>query len=182
MSKLKIRYNSTIRGELKKELDKKNISQVPGLEKVIINTGIGTYVAKVSSDFSLITDTLTQIAGQAPVVINAKVSVSNFNKLKVGQPNGLMVTLRREKMYDFIDKFINIALPRSRDFQGLSNKSFDGKGNYSVGLTDHTIFPEIEVADAVKPYGMQITIVTSATSDEEGKILLSKLGFPFKKK
>ncbi len=182
MSRLKKLYESKIKSELKKELGLKNVFQVPHFEKVIVNVGIGTYVARVNSDYSFVEESLTKMCGQKPVLRKARIAVSNFNKLRIGQPNGLVVTLRGERMYDFLDKLVNITLPRTRDFQGVSLTSFDRNGNYTIGITDHTIFPEVVVNDIVKPHGLQITIVTSAKTDKNAKLLLDKIGFPFKKK
>ena len=182
MSRLKDLCNKTVYPDLKKELKLKNMAEVPCLEKIVVNIGIGTYVARVNKDYSLVEETLIAITGQKPVLRRAKIAVSNFNKLREGEPNGLVVTLRGEKMYDFLDKLINVTLPRIRDFRGVSPKSFDGSGNYNLGIKDHTVFSEVNVDDAVKPHGMQITIVTKGNSDENAKQLLDKLKFPFFKK
>lgn len=181
MSLLKT-YKEKIRPELKKELHVKNDFQVPAIKKIVVNVGIGTYVAKVNSDFSPVEETILNITGQKPVVRKSRKSVSNFNKLREGQPNGLVVTLRRQKMFDFLEKLITITFPRIRDFKGISDKIFDGNGNINIGIVDHTVFPEVNVQDAVKPHGIQITIVTNTSKDSEARALLDKVGFPFRKK
>jgi large subunit ribosomal protein L5 len=179
-SALQKTYNEIIRSELMSEFGYKNVHQIPKVEKVIINVGIGTYVAKVNSDYSLVEETVASISGQKPCLKKAKLSVSNFNKLREGQPNGLMVTLRGERMYYFLEKLINFTLPRVRDFKGIKPSTMDRQGNVNIGVTDHTIFPEIVVNDAVKPHGIQITIVTSSTTQKEGYTLLKKMKFPFR--
>lgn len=181
MQSLKEYYEKTVHPELGKELGIKNLLAVPRVEKVIVNVGIGTYITQ-NGDHEPVVETLTAITGQKPVIRKAKIAVSNFNKLRVGEPNGVMVTLRRDQMYDFLGKLVHIVLPRIRDFRGIRESSFDGTGNYSIGILDHTVFPEAVVSDAVKPHGIQITIITSAKDDKEGLLLLKKLGFPFKKK
>src|SRR3972149_7918880 len=137
MSVFKEQCVNTVYPELQKELSLKNIFEVPRFKKIIVNVGIGTYVATVNKDYSVIEETLKDITGMKPALRRAKTSISNFNKLREGEPNGLLVTLRGEKMYDFLNKLINITLPRIRDFRGVSEKSFDGNGNYSVGIKDH---------------------------------------------
>ena len=179
MNPLKEHYEKKIAPVLQKELDLKNMNDIPRIERVNINVGIGTYMAS-SSDYKPIFENIAKITGQKPIMVKAKKSVSNF-KLREGQPNGITVTLRKDKMYDFLNKLINIVLPRVRDFRGLSDRSFDGNGNYSLGLSEHTLFPEIKLDDVVKTHGVQVTIVTSAKTNEHGKALLSKFNFPFKK-
>ena len=182
MSQMKEYCQQTVYPELMKELGLKNVFQVPTLKKIVINVGIGTYVSHVNKDFSLIEKTLMDVTGQKPVLKRSKIAVSNFNKLRKGEPNGLTVTLRDDRMYQFLEKLIHLTLPRVRDFRGVSAKSFDGHGNYNLGLRDHTVFQEVHVDDAIKPHGMQITIVTSAQQDDHARLLLSKLQFPFAKK
>jgi len=181
MKPLKETYNKEILPELMKELGFANIHDVPKISRININVGIGTYV-KDSKDYSPVVDNIALITGQKPVLRRAKKAISNFNKLREGDPNGIAVTLRNDKMYDFLSKLIHIVLPRVRDFRGLNTKSFDGNGNYSLGLKEHTLFPEIILDDVVKTHGLQVTIVTTAQSDEHGKALLDKFNFPFKKK
>jgi len=172
-------YNQS-RIELKKELELSSIEQVPKITKVTINIGTGqavkdsNYLDKVSSDLTLIT-------GQKPKICKARKSIAGF-KLREGMSIGLSTTLRGKRMYDFINKLVNIALPRVRDFQGLSPKSFDGKGNYTIGLKEHVVFPEVTIDNVEKTFGMAITITTNKLDDELTKALLTKLNFPFKKK
>lgn len=173
------RYQKEIRQKLQKDLGLKNINSVPALEKIKVNIGIGTYMRN-SKDYSEIAENITMITGQKPVVSKARVAISNF-KLRVGMPVGLSVTLRKQKMYDFMDRLVNIVLPRVRDFQGVSPKSFDQKGNYSLGLKDCSVFPELDIEDIAKIHGLQITITTTAKNPEQGKALLTEMGFPFKK-
>ena len=178
MSSLKERYIEEIRPALMKHFSYNNIMQVPRLEKVVINMGVGE-----GKDNPKLLDVavkeLSLITGQRPVVTKAKKSVASF-KLRDGMSIGCKVTLRGETMYDFINKLINVALPRVRDFRGVSPKSFDGRGNYSLGLKEQIIFPEIDYDQVEKIQGMDITIVTSAKTDEEAKELLRVLGMPFK--
>ncbi len=181
MKPLKEIYNQEIRPSLIKELSIKNPHQVPRIEKININVGIGTYMSN-TKDFNPVIENIAAITGQKPLMVRSKKAISNFNKLREGDPNGVKVTLRKEKMYDFLAKLVHIVLPRVRDFRGLSPKSFDGQGNYSIGLKEQTLFPEIQIDDVVKSHGIQITIVTSATNDKEAKLLLDKFNFPFKKK
>jgi len=180
MNSLHEKYNKEIAGKLKEKLSLANIHQVPKLVKININVGIGTYL-KGSSDYKPVMENIANISGQMPVMIEAKKSVSNF-KLREGQPNGIAVTLRKERMYDFMYKLVNIVFPRLRDFRGMNYNSFDGNGNYSLGITEYAMFPEIELDDVVKSHGVQVTIVTSTSSDEHAKALLEEFGFPFKKK
>ena len=162
-----------------KEKGLKNVHQVPKLEKIIVSRGLGD-VKDNSQAFNKAVDELATITGQKPVTTIAKKSIANF-KVRQGMKIGAKVTLRGEHMYEFLDKLISIALPRLRDFQGVSNKSFDGKGNYSMGLTEQLVFPEISYEKIDKVRGLDIVIVTSAKSDEDAKLVLSKLGMPFKK-
>lgn len=172
-------YNDTIVSNLTKELNVKNIMECPKIEKIIVNMGVGeaTQNAKIidaaASDLMIIT-------GQKPVIKKAKKSEAGF-KLREGMPIGAKVTLRKEKMYDFLDRLVNVVLPRVRDFEGVSANAFDGRGNYSLGLRDQLVFPEIEIDKVDKMFGMSITIVSSAKTDEEGRALLKAFGMPFKK-
>ncbi len=162
------------------EKEAKNIMAKPKVTKVTINVGIGTYVKAHNKDFSNIVENIMAISGQKPIVTKAKKAVSNF-KLREKEPTGIKVTLRGERMEDFITKLVNIVFPRVRDFRGLSPKAFDGNGNYSIGFREHTVFPEISPDDVMKLHGLQVNIITSAITDEEGLELLKTLGFPFKK-
>lgn len=172
-------FKSEVIPALKEELSKKNSMAVPRIEKVKLNVGIGS-LTKQTKDFSDVVSNVTKIAGQKPVVTNAKLAISNF-KLRKGMPTGLTVTLRGKKMYEFIYRLVNIVFPRVRDFRGLSPKAFDGQGNYSIGFKEALVFPEINPDDVLNIHGIQITIVTTAKNDEEGRALLTKIGFPFKK-
>lgn len=177
---LKTRWAKEIMPELKKELGIKNSMAVPKLSKVTISVGIGTFVKSQSKDFSHIVDNIAAISGQKAVVTKAKKAISNF-KTRQGDPVGITVTLRGQRMYDFINKLTNIVFPRVRDFRGISPKAFDGKGNYSVGFKEHTVFPEISPDEVTRLHGLQINIATTAKSNEDGFALLKALGFPFKK-
>lgn len=173
-------YTKEIVPKLKDSLKCDNVMEVPKIEKVVLNMGIGTYIRSGNKDYSILQEHLALIAGQAPVVKNAKKAISNF-KLRAGMPVGLTVTLRGDTMYNFLEKLINIVLPRVRDFRGISPKSFDSEGNYNFGIKEHTIFPEVPHDDVVKNHGIQITVKTTATSKEAGKELLTQMGFPFSK-
>ncbi len=172
-------YIDVVVPAIMKEKGLKNVHQVPKLEKIIVSRGLGD-VKDNSQAFNKAVDELATITGQKPVTTIAKKSIANF-KVRQGMKIGAKVTLRGEHMYEFLDKLISIALPRLRDFQGVSNKSFDGKGNYSMGLTEQLVFPEISYEKIDKVRGLDIVIVTSAKSDEDAKLVLSKLGMPFKK-
>jgi large subunit ribosomal protein L5 len=161
------------------ELGLKNVMEVPKVEKIIVNMGVGEATQNAKLIDAAVAD-LTIIAGQKPVVRKAKKSEAGF-KLREGMPIGTKVTLRQEKMYDFLDRLVNVVLPRVRDFEGVSAKAFDGRGNYSLGLRDQLVFPEIEYDKVEKLFGMSITIVSSAKNDEEGRALLKAFGMPFKK-
>ncbi|MBM7623994.1 50S ribosomal protein L5 [Sporohalobacter salinus] len=175
---LKEQYKDEIVDTLIDKFEYDNVMQVPGVEKIIVNMGIGEAPENVNLlDESV--EQLKSITGQNPVVTRAKKSIANF-KIRKGMPVGCKVTLRGELMYEFLYKLINVALPRVRDFRGLSTKSFDGRGNYSLGLDNQTVFPEIDVDEVNKIQGMDITIVTSAETDEEAKELLSLMNMPFK--
>ena len=162
-----------------KEKGYTNINQVPKVEKIIVSRGLGD-VKDNSQAFNKAVDELATITGQKPVTTTAKKSIANF-KIRQGMKIGAKVTLRGEHMYEFLDKLISIALPRLRDFQGVSKKAFDGRGNYSLGLTEQLVFPEISYEKIDKIRGLDIVIVTSAKSDEDAKLVLEKLGMPFKK-
>ena len=177
---LQDRYKKEIVPKLKDSLKCENIMEVPKVEKIVLNMGIGTYIRTGNKDYSVLQEHLALISGQAPIVKHAKKAISNF-KLRAGMPVGLTVTLRGEAMYNFLDKLINIVLPRVRDFRGISGKSFDAKGNYNFGIKEHTIFPEVPQDDVVKNHGIQITVKTTAKTKEAGKALLTEMGFPFQK-
>ncbi|MBU2512442.1 50S ribosomal protein L5 [bacterium] len=179
MSTLREKYRTTVIDILKKELKIKNVHQIPKVEKVIINVGAGEAIQNVKC-LEVIQDYIKDIAGQKPVVRKAKKSIASF-KLREGQPIGVKVTLRRGMMYDFLERLINTALPRVRDFKGIPNKAFDGRGNYTLGIKEQLVFPEVNYEKIDQVRGMNITIVTTAKTDEEGKLLLSSLGLPFRK-
>ena len=170
---------SKITPALKKELGLKNINSVPTVKSVKINVGIGT-LTKNTKDFSEVVNNIALITGQKPVVTSAKKSISNF-KLREGMPVGVAVTLRGDKMYEFLYRLINIVFPRVRDFRGLNVKSFDGKGNYSIGFKEALVFPEVNPDNVLNVHGVQITIVTTADDNESGMALLKAIGIPFKK-
>jgi len=178
MSQLKEFYEKEAVPALIKAFDYKNIMQVPRLEKVVLNMGLGEAVQNIKVLDGAVEE-LKIIAGQKPVITRAKKSIAAF-KLREGMPIGCMVTLRRGRMYDFFYKLVNVALPRVRDFRGISGKAFDGRGNYSLGIKEHMIFPEIDFDKIDRIKGLNITVVTSAKTDEEGKELLRILGMPFK--
>jgi large subunit ribosomal protein L5 len=177
--RLKVRYDDTLRGQLKGELGLTNVMQVPRLEKVVVNMGVGAATAQASLLEGAVRD-LTTITGQKPVVTRAKKSIAGF-KLREGNAIGAKVTLRGDRMWEFMDRLISIAIPRIRDFRGLNPRSFDGNGNYTFGLTEQLVFPEIDYDSIDQPRGMDITIVTSASTDDEGRALLLAMGFPFKR-
>lgn len=174
---MQTKYKNEILPQLMQEFGYANLMQAPRLQKVTLNIGLGEAVANAKALESASED-LTTIAGQHPVITRAKTSISNF-KLREGMPIGVMVTLRGDRMWEFIDRLINASLPRIRDFNGVSPNSFDGRGNYSLGLREQVIFPEIEYDKVEKVRGLQITIGTTAKSDEEAKRLLELLGMPF---
>lgn len=176
-SRLKKFYKEQVVPALMKEYGYKNINAVPKIEKVVLNMGLGD-VKDNSKSLNAAVAELGLIAGQKPVVTKAKKSVSNF-KLHEGQNIGAKVTLRGDKMYDFLDKLISVALPRVRDFKGISNKSFDGKGNYALGVKEHLIFPEISFDKIEKIRGLDVVVVTTAQNDKEAYQLLKEVGFPF---
>lgn len=177
MSRLKEKYVNEIVNNLMKKFDYKNKMQVPKVEKIVVNMGIGEAKDNVKVLESAVND-LQIICAQKPVICRAKKSISNF-KLRENMPIGCKVTLRKNRMYDFIDKLLNVALPRVRDFRGVSGKSFDGKGNFTLGLKEHLIFPEIEYDKIDKVRGLEIIFVTTANTDEEARELLRFLGMPF---
>ena len=179
MSRLKDKYEKEVLEVLRKEFDIKNVSAVPKVGKVVINMGAGDISKEKELKTKLLFD-LAQIAGQIPSVRLAKVSVAAFG-IRLGMPVGLAATLRGERMYDFLDKLFSIVLPRLRDFRGVSVKSFDKGGNYTLGFTEHTVFPEVDPAKAAKPSGLEVTIVVEEGSPEKSRRLLELLGMPFQK-
>jgi large subunit ribosomal protein L5 len=178
MSQLKAIYDKEVVPKLMETFKYKNIMEVPALKKIILNMGLGEAIQNIKVLDSA-TEELRAIAGQKPVITRAKKSIAAF-KLREGMPIGCMVTLRRKRMYDFYYKLVNIALARVRDFRGVSGKAFDGRGNYSLGIKEHIIFPEIDYDRIDKIKGLNISIVTTARTDEEGKQLLGLLGMPFR--
>ena len=179
INRLHKHYNDVVVPAIMKEKGFKNINEVPRLEKIIVSRGLGD-VKDNSQAFNKAVEELATITCQKPVTTTAKKSIANF-KIREGMKIGAKVTLRGEHMYEFLDKLISIALPRLRDFQGISKKSFDGRGNYSMGLTEQLVFPEISYEKIDKIRGLDIVICTSAKSDEDAKLVLDKLGMPFKK-
>ncbi|CAM3561055.1 MULTISPECIES: 50S ribosomal protein L5 [Brevibacillus] len=177
--RLKEKYSNEIVPSLMSKFNYTSIMQVPKVEKIIINMGVGEAVANAKALDTAVED-LQIIAGQKPVVTRAKKSIAGF-KLREGMPIGAKVTLRGERMYHFLDKLMNVSLPRVRDFRGISSKAFDGRGNYTLGLKEQLIFPEIEYDKIDKVRGMDIVIVTSAKTDEEARELLTQMGMPFRK-
>lgn len=178
MSRLKQRYVKDILPALGKEYGYKNVMAIPKLEKIVINIGLGEAIQN-SKLLDNAADELSQITGQKPVITRAKKSIASF-KLRKGMAIGCSVTLRGERMYEFLDRLVNTALPRVRDFRGLSTKSFDGRGNYTLGLRDQLIFPEIDYAKVSKIKGMNICVVTTAKTDDEARTLLRLFGMPFR--
>ena len=179
MNKLQEQYKQEIAPALFKELGLKNVMQIPAIEKVVVNIGVGEALDNPKALEAAVND-LTIITGQKPVVIAAKKAISNF-KLREGRQIGVKVTLRGQKMWAFLDRLINIALPRVRDFRGISADSFDGRGNYTLGLTEQLIFPEIQYDKIDKLRGMEVSIVTTAETDDHARALLTKFGRPFRK-
>jgi large subunit ribosomal protein L5 len=177
-ARLKVQFEETIRGRLAEQFGYKNRFEVPTIDKVVINMGIGEGVADKKKVDGAAAD-LALIAGQKPVVTKARKSIATY-KVRTGQPIGCKVTLRKARMYEFLDRLINIALPRVRDFRGLSPKSFDGRGNYSLGIKEHIVFPEIDYDKASDIWGMDITVCTTARSDDEARALLAAFNFPFR--
>ena len=176
---LKETYDKEVAPALKKEFGFKNVMQIPRLEKIVVNMGVGEAITNPKLLEGAMVD-MTAITGQKPRLNRARISVASF-KLREGMPIGAKVTLRGERMYQFYERLVNFALPRIRDFRGVSNKAFDGRGNYTLGIKEHTIFPEIDYDKVMKVFGMDITIVTSAKTDEEARGLLTHLKMPFRK-
>ena len=179
MSRLAEHYKQTVVPALMKKFNYSSPMQVPKLEKIVLNTGVGDAVNN-SKSIQFVEYAMTQISGQKPVVTRAKKSIASF-KLREGLPIGVMVTMRKKKMHAFLDRLISVALPRVRDFRGVPRKGFDGRGNYTMGIKEQIVFPEIEIEKLDTIRGMDVTFVTSATTDEEGMELLELMGMPFRK-
>ncbi|MBM2805672.1 MAG: ribosomal protein [Deltaproteobacteria bacterium] len=177
MARLKSKYLNDVVPAMMQEFSYKNSMQVPRLEKITLNVGLGEATQNAKAMDTTVVE-ITAIAGQKPVVTKSKKAIANF-KLREGVPIGCMVTLRRDRMFEFLDRLVHVALPRVRDFKGISDRSFDGHGNYSLGLREQIIFPEIHADKVDKPRGMTITITTTAKTDQEGRVLLKLMGLPF---
>ncbi|HBY89617.1 MAG: 50S ribosomal protein L5 [Ruoffia tabacinasalis] len=178
-SRLKQRYNNEITSKLVEQFNYSSVMEVPKIDKIVVNMGVGDAVSNAKNLDKAVAE-LTLLTGQKPVITKAKKSIAGF-RLREGMPIGAKVTLRGQRMYDFLDKLITVSLPRVRDFQGISNKAFDGRGNYTLGVKEQLIFPEINYDNVDKVRGMDIVIVTTANTDEESHALLKELGMPFKK-
>lgn len=179
MARLKKLYQDEVAAKLKQELGLKNVMEVPRITKITLNMGVGEALSDKKLMENAVAD-LEKLSGQKPVVTRARKSIAGF-KVREGWPIGCKVTLRKERMWDFLDRLVDVAIPRIRDFRGLSPKSFDGRGNYSMGVREQIIFPEIDYDQVDKVRGLDITITTTARNNDEGRALLSALGFPFKK-
>jgi large subunit ribosomal protein L5 len=177
--RLKEKYKKEIVPKMLKEHEYKNVMEVPKIEKIVINMGVGSATQNIKELESASQD-LAMITGQKPVITKAKKSIAGF-KVRQGNPIGCMVTLRGSRMYEFLDRLLSIAIPRIRDFRGLSKKSFDGSGNYTIGIKEQLVFPEVEYDSVLSVKGMNITVNTNAKSDDKALILLEEFGFPFKK-
>lgn len=179
MPRLKAKYFDEVRDVLQKEFEYKNVNQIPKIEKIVVNMGVGEAAGDHKAIEGAVSD-LRDITGQQPMVTHARKSIATFH-LRAGMPIGAKVTLRGDRMYEFFDRLISIAIPRIRDFRGISSKSFDGHGNFSMGVTEQLIFAEIDFDKVDHTRGMDITVVTTASTDEEGRALLAAFNFPFKK-
>jgi large subunit ribosomal protein L5 len=179
MDQIEVFYREKVRKQLKEELELSNEMQIPKLEKIVVNMGVGEAIGNIKSLDSAV-EQLSSVVGQKAVVTRAKTSISNF-KLRQGMPIGCRVTLRGTRMYQFFNRLVNIALPRVRDFRGVPTKSFDGRGNYTLGIKDLLIFPEIDYSKVDKTRGMNVCIVTSVENDDHARALLSNMGMPFRK-
>ena len=179
MARLREIYQNELVDKLKQELQLKNVMEVPRVDKVVVNMGLGEAIQNVKILESAVEE-MSRITGQKAVITRAKKSIAQF-KLREEMPIGVMVTLRRDRAYEFLDRLINVALPRVRDFKGVSPKAFDGRGNYTLGIREQLIFPEIDIEKIDKIKGMNVTIVTTARTDEEGRALLAMMGMPFRK-
>lgn len=178
-SRLKQRYNNEITSKLVEQFNYSSVMEVPKIDKIVVNMGVGDAVSNAKNLDKAVAE-LTLLTGQKPVITKAKKSIAGF-RLREGMPIGAKVTLRGQRMYDFLDKLITVSLPRVRDFQGISNKAFDGRGNYTLGVKEQLIFPEIDFDKVNKVRGMDIVVVTTANTDEEARELLTQLGMPFQK-
>ena len=176
--RLKTLYNSTIRDAMREQFGYANVMQIPRVEKIVLNMGVGEATGD-SKKPSVAAEDLAQIAGQKPVITRARNSIAGF-KVREGMPIGAKVTLRKERMYEFMDRLVNIALPRVRDFRGLNPKSFDGRGNFAMGIKEHIVFPEINYDKVDQMWGMDIIVCTTAKSDDEARALLKAFNFPFR--
>ena len=179
MTQLQSFYEEQVAPKLKEKFNYRNVHQIPKLDKIVLNMGLGEAIQNIKILDSAVEE-LTNISGQKPVITRAKKSIAAF-KLREGMPIGCMVTLRRDRMYHFFDKLVNVVLPRVRDFRGVSDKAFDGRGNYTLGIKEQIIFPEIDYDKIDKVKGMNISIITSAPTDEESKFLLKLMGLPFRR-
>ena len=177
--RLKEQYFATVRDELQKQFGYKNVNQIPKIEKIVVNMGVGEAATDAKAIDGAVAD-LRAITGQQPLITHARKSIATFH-LRAGMPIGAKVTLRGDRMWEFFDRLTSVAIPRIRDFRGISPKSFDGRGNFSMGVTEQLIFPEIDFDSVDRTRGMDITIVTTAKTDEEARALLDGFGFPFKK-
>jgi len=177
--RLKVKYDTEIRSALQETLALTNVMEVPRMSKIVVNMGVGDAVSQAKLIEGAIRD-MTTITGQRPITTRAKKSIANF-KLREGNPIGVKATLRNDRMWEFFDRLVTLAIPRIRDFRGLPTKSFDGHGNYTFGVTEQLIFPEVSYDDVDRTRGMDITIVNTAKTDEQGRALLDAFGFPFKK-
>ena len=177
--RLKTKYNEEVRAKLQEQFNYKNVMMIPKMEKIVVNMGVGEAATDSKAIEGAVRD-LRAITGQQPMITRARKSIATF-RLRAGMPIGCKVTLRGDRMWDFFDRLTSVAIPRIRDFRGISPKSFDGRGNFSMGVTDQLIFPEIDFDSVDHTRGMDINIVTTATTDEEAKALLDAFGFPFKR-
>jgi large subunit ribosomal protein L5 len=180
MAALQDKYKKEIMSVIKKRFNIENDMAVPTIEKIIVNAGIGNEYKNNSAVVEEMSAVMAQITGQKAIVVNSKIAISNF-KLREGTPNGLKITLRKERMWDFLSKLVNVTLPRIKDFRGVPRKGFDTRGNYTLGIREHTIFPEIDTSKMSKIRSLQVVIVTTAKNDEQGYALLELLGMPFEK-
>jgi large subunit ribosomal protein L5 len=181
MYQLQERYQKEVRDQLMKDFELRNVMQVPRVEKVVVNVGVGSETQNDSKALDAAVSDMTIITGQKPIIAKARKSIANF-KLRENKPIGVKVTLRGQRMWAFLDRLMNVALPRVRDFRGVPSEAFDGRGNYTLGLREQLVFPEIEYDKIDKVRGMEITVVTTAPNDEQGRRLLQLLGMPFAQK
>lgn len=179
MNRLRDKYQKEVRSKLQEELGYTNVHQIPRIEKVVINAGVGRATAD-SKHLDVVSGTISKVTGQSPVTTVAKQSIAGF-KLREENKIGVMVTLRGERMYSFLDRLVSVVLPRIRDFRGISEKAFDRQGNYSIGLREQSVFPEISFEEAGSPHGLQVNIVTTAETPAESRRLLELMGFPFRR-